>query len=227
MSSSDGLNGLMAPDIFESKHFNIFHAIAMSLANEGHLVEAIRLDALLAKICRWQGKNSNIKYYFSLIHANKIVTDLVELERLNPNQTELKSAIVSQCNFALEPFDYRIETWSMLAMTVFSDQPDRNEFRLSQLSNDLGRSLFWLNVPLVNRANRSDMLKAYLAEYQLIQRDPHSVDQYDLGSKEKIRVMATGNSLTRALRMGFVPYNISASIRHELDLLKLMKAKYE
>ncbi len=207
--------------------FNVLRAIAISLANEGKFDEGLKLFVLDAKLLNWNGERDWLGYSQGLINQSIVIEELITLYRHNPERTELRKAIVSHCEIALRPHDYRWHTWNYLGMTVFSSATGQDTFRLSQLSNDIGRGLSWLKMPIVFRANQADILKAYIEGYKVLISDPTSVDKWDSSNVETWKWLERGNSLTKSVRINFSPRYSSSVIRHELKFLRDTLAKYK
>ncbi len=201
-------------------------ALASSHAREGNFAEAERLFVLDAALIRWRsGSNSSI-WAMSIGDQVNLANDVIAYSAANPASKELRRAVHSICTIALKPFDFRQMYWENLQFYAFD--MDRKGWTLQWFNptSPYGRTILWMNVPIVRQATKSDLLRSYMQGFRIVNADPYS---FDLGEKANATIrteLGKSNPLTKELTRVFGPFSFTPRTKSLLLRLEAISKRF-
>lgn len=208
------------------QNLSTIRALASSHARAGNFAEAERLFVLDAALIRWRSGSNGSIWSMSIGDQVNLANDVIAFVAANPNSPELRRAVRSVCTIALKPFNFAEMYCENLQFYVFD--MDRKGWKPQWLSptNPFGRSILWMNIPIVRQATKSDLLRSYLAGYRMVKADPMSLD---LGGKAGATIraeLAKSNPLTRELAQMFGPYNFVPRVKTFVTRLEAILKRF-
>lgn len=231
LSSKNSFNRPLPPkntyvqSVIHEQDINVMKGFASSLANEGKFEEAKKYFVLASLLIQWQ-YDDGVAQTLSVRSQLNLVDYILTFVAVNPQNPILKQAVGEVCRIALQPHDFRRDYWSSLNMFVFNLDTGFVKVQTSMFSSSYGRSLLWLNLPIVLQATKSDLLRAHLAGYKMVQQDPYSFDVADKANNVVIRELSNSNRLTLPLIKECAPFNIAPRIKPIINSLRLIEGKY-
>jgi hypothetical protein len=213
------------PSGIHDRDINVMKGFASSLANQGKFEEAKQYFILASLFVDWQYSGSFTKA-MSIRKQLELVEYILTFLTANPQNPILKGTVVEICQIALRPHDFREDYWTDLNIFVFNLDSAGDKIQSSMLTSSYGRSLLWLKLPIVLQATKSDLLRAHLEGYKLVEKDPYSFDVADKANGIVVRELGKSNSLTSTLIRECAPFNIAPKIKPIFNSLRLIEGKY-
>ncbi|MBI1332463.1 MAG: hypothetical protein GC165_06255 [Armatimonadetes bacterium] len=201
---------------------------ASSLALHGEELEARKLYRLLALLNKWKESGAVSFRVLALREDVKLVDRLSALATLKKDSRELPLAVVDVCKIATaDPVDFRRVYWNQLVMFVTPLDQDSGPLQLSMVKTDYGRAELAFHLPYVTRATQSDLLRAYLEGYKIVEKDPASGTAYTDSITKVQSEIAKGNSLTMAIMRELAPLDFAKGAGTLYQSLASTKARFE